>query len=224
MAEQIENTQQNIIEIEDDQYVSPDHRRIYVFGNISDEIGLRTIQKIQRLSTQPGPIYMYISSDGGDIDPCMAIIDQMSVCPCDIITIVVGRACSAAAIIAEFGIKRYIMPNAFMMFHPIYYCSGEDYVDQQTKIAKFSSEQYDNALSILGKKLRRSTQKLRQLFDKGLWLNSKEAIKQKFVDGLWTKELETQAINSVSSEKSNRAFMELLRLFINKMYPSETRG
>ncbi|MCL6645950.1 MAG: ATP-dependent Clp protease proteolytic subunit [Dehalococcoidia bacterium] len=64
-------------------------------------------------------VVMYINSPGGEITGLFAIYDTMQYIKCDVSTICVGLAASAAAVILAGGAKgkRFSVPNAKMLIH-----------------------------------------------------------------------------------------------------------
>ncbi len=64
-------------------------------------------------------IAIYINSPGGSVTAGLAIYDTMQYIKCDVSTICVGLAASAAAVILTGGTKgkRFSLPNAKMMIH-----------------------------------------------------------------------------------------------------------
>jgi ATP-dependent Clp protease, protease subunit len=66
-------------------------------------------------------IYFYINSPGGSVTAGMAILDTMEFIKPDIVTIVMGQACSMGSLLANAGApgKRYILPRARHMIHQV---------------------------------------------------------------------------------------------------------
>ena len=64
-------------------------------------------------------ITMYINSPGGSFTALMAIYDTMQYVHCDIVTVCLGEAASAAAILLAGGTpgKRAALPNATVLIH-----------------------------------------------------------------------------------------------------------
>lgn len=60
-----------------------------------------------------------MNSPGGEVTAGMAIYDTMQFIKPDIVTIVMGQACSMGSLLAQAGAagKRYILPNARHMIH-----------------------------------------------------------------------------------------------------------
>ena len=64
-------------------------------------------------------IYLYINSPGGVVTAGMAIYDTMQFIKPDVVTIVMGQACSMGSLLANAGAKgkRFILPHARHMIH-----------------------------------------------------------------------------------------------------------
>lgn len=99
------------------------NRSIYFFGSVDKQSVLNAISQIHLCESMgKEDIFMYINSDGGFINDCFALIDVMDNSPCDINTIVLGTAASAACIIASNGTsgKRFAGKNSEIMYHESY--------------------------------------------------------------------------------------------------------
>jgi ATP-dependent Clp protease protease subunit len=64
-------------------------------------------------------VVMYINSPGGEITGLFAIYDTMQYIKCDVQTVCVGQAASAAAVLLSAGTpgKRFILPHARVLIH-----------------------------------------------------------------------------------------------------------
>ena len=64
-------------------------------------------------------VTMYINSPGGEITGLFAIYDTMQYIKCDVQTIFIGQAASAAAVLLASGApgKRFILPHARVLIH-----------------------------------------------------------------------------------------------------------
>ena len=62
---------------------------------------------------------LYINSPGGSTSAMFAIYDTMQHVPCDVSTVCMGMAASAAAVLLAGGApgKRYTLPNARVLIH-----------------------------------------------------------------------------------------------------------
>lgn len=101
-----------------------EQRNLYLFSQVDSESMLSLIEGIHFFEnkSKEKDINLYINSDGGYVDDCLALIDVMDSSPCDIRTIVLGRAASAACLISSNGTigKRIAGKNADFMFHESY--------------------------------------------------------------------------------------------------------
>jgi ATP-dependent Clp protease, protease subunit len=96
--------------------------RIVVLGTpIDDAVGnLVMAQLIHLESEDPDKdINLYINSPGGDITSLFAVYDTMKYIKCDVSTIVMGQAASAAAVILAAGTqgKRFALPHSRVLIH-----------------------------------------------------------------------------------------------------------
>ena len=96
-------------------------RIIFLGTPIDDTIGnLVMAQLIHLESEDPDKdINLYINSPGGDITSLFAIYDTMQYIRCDVSTIVMGQAASAAAVLLLAGAKgkRYALPHSRVLLH-----------------------------------------------------------------------------------------------------------
>ena len=95
-------------------------RIIRLTGEISEETSESFILNLHRVAKIPGEIIVIVSSDGGDIEEGLRIIDALQLAKnkgCPIYTIVGGKAYSMGAFIACTGDKRTIYPHSRLMFH-----------------------------------------------------------------------------------------------------------
>lgn len=104
-----------------DQYLLT--RRMILNGEIEEGSIRQAMEEISLLLyIDPiKDITLLINSEGGEVYEALAFIDFITSLPCDISTIVTGKAMSAAFSIAISGTKgkRYITPNATLMEHQI---------------------------------------------------------------------------------------------------------
>lgn len=65
------------------------------------------------------PIAVYINSGGGDISGLLAMLSAMDTVPNKVITVAMGFAMSAGAILLAHGDMRFVSPHARVMVHKI---------------------------------------------------------------------------------------------------------
>lgn len=98
-------------------------RVIFIGGPIDDSVANLVIAQLLFLESQDPKkdIQLYINSPGGVVTAGMAIYDTMQYVKCDVATICIGQAASAAAILLTAGAKgkRFALPNSRIMIHQV---------------------------------------------------------------------------------------------------------
>jgi ATP-dependent Clp protease protease subunit len=96
-------------------------RIIFLGTAIDDQVANLIIAQLIHLESEgPGKdIALYINSPGGDMNALFAIYDTMQYLSCDVATICVGQAASAAAVLLAGGTsgKRAALPNSRVLIH-----------------------------------------------------------------------------------------------------------
>lgn len=98
-------------------------RIIFLGLPIDDHVANAIIAQLLFLESQDekADVKLYINSPGGNVTAALAIYDTMQYIKCDVSTICVGIAASAAAILLAAGKKgkRFSLPNSEVMIHQI---------------------------------------------------------------------------------------------------------
>jgi ATP-dependent Clp protease protease subunit len=96
-------------------------RIVFLGTPIDDNVGNLIMAQLLHLESEdPGKdINLYINSPGGDVSALLAIYDTMQYIKCDVSTLVMGLAASAAAVLLLAGApgKRYALPNSRVLLH-----------------------------------------------------------------------------------------------------------
>ena len=97
------------------------NRIVFLGAAIDDNVTNLVIAQLLHLESEKpeADIALYINSPGGDVNGLFAIHDTMQYIGCDVATICVGQAASAAAVLLAAGTpgKRYALPNARVLIH-----------------------------------------------------------------------------------------------------------
>jgi ATP-dependent Clp protease protease subunit len=97
------------------------NRIVFLGAAIDDNVTNLVIAQLLHLESEKpdADIALYINSPGGDVTGLFAIHDTMQFIGCDVATICVGQAASAAAVLLAAGTpgKRYALPNARVLIH-----------------------------------------------------------------------------------------------------------
>ena len=96
-------------------------RIVFLGTPIDDNVGNLIMAQLLHLESEDPDkdINLYINSPGGDVTALLAIYDTMQYIKCDVSTIVMGLAASAAAVLLLAGApgKRFALPNSRVLLH-----------------------------------------------------------------------------------------------------------
>ena len=96
-------------------------RVVFVVGPIDDYMANLIVAQLLFLESEnpDKDINLYINSPGGVVTAGLAIYDTMQYIRCDVSTMCIGQACSAASLLLMAGAKgkRYALPNSRVMIH-----------------------------------------------------------------------------------------------------------
>jgi ATP-dependent protease ClpP protease subunit len=111
----------NICSMNNNIYFNDDITNDSIFGlnrelRMMDDklIALSLIHK-----TEPTPIYLYLTTNGGDVYAAFSAVDCIKSLRCPVYTVVDGFVASAGTLLSLSGTKRFIQPNAYMLFHEL---------------------------------------------------------------------------------------------------------
>jgi len=134
------------------------HRSIYLFGPINKHSVLSVISQIHICETVSyDDITIYINSEGGYVSDCFALIDVMDNSKCDISTVVLGIAASAACLIASNGTKGKRFGGKYSEF--MYHESYGDLVDVSQSQLPHYMRQFGKIQKTMDKIFQRNTGK-----------------------------------------------------------------
>ncbi|MHB1616122.1 MAG: ATP-dependent Clp endopeptidase proteolytic subunit ClpP [Metallibacterium sp.] len=96
-------------------------RLVFVVGPIDDFMANVIVAQLLFLESEnpDKDINLYINSPGGVVTAGLAIYDTMQFIRCDVSTMCIGQAASAASLLLTAGAKgkRYALPNSRIMIH-----------------------------------------------------------------------------------------------------------
>ncbi len=108
-------------------------RIIFLFGDIVSPWSDYIVAQMLCLEAEDPDkdIQLYINSRGGEVSAALAIYDTMQTIKCEVRTICVGLAASAAALILAGGAKgkRFALPNAKVLIHQPLGVTGGQAID-----------------------------------------------------------------------------------------------
>ena len=164
-------------------------RTIFLTGEVSDSMhdtALKNLHALDNMSTNK-TINIYINSEGGSLDACMAIYDAIRGCKNFVRGVVNGQASSSASLILQACDTRLITPSSYMLIHLGTESYPEDHplnikrqIEKSDRDEKWAVDVY---LRQIKKKHPRYTKtKLDKLLQFDSILNSKEALELGLVD------------------------------------------
>lgn len=172
------------------------HNRIYFNDDITTESvtalnkELRTLdEKMATISNMfridPIPIYLHLTTNGGEIYAAFSAIDCIQQMKCPLYTVVDGFVASAGTLISIAGKKRYILPNAYMLLHELrsgFWGKMSDMTEEMENLKKLM----DHLIEFYSTHTPLSKKTLEKLLTKDSIWNAKECISRGVVSGVFS--------------------------------------
>lgn len=128
-------------------------------------------------------IKIYINSPGGSVTAAMAIYDTIQYTKADVVTICLGQAASAAAVLLAAGAKgkRFSLPNARIMIHQVMGGSEGQVTDVEIRTREMI--RIKNQINkILAQHTGQSVSKIEKDTDRDFFMSAEEAKKYGIID------------------------------------------
>ena len=157
-------------------------RIIYITENLTKDSASEIVRLLKVFEQQGNnPIKVYVNCYGGELGALFTVLDAMKTCTCEIITVNIGEADSAASLIFAAGTKgkRFVTENSRVMLHEVHVFTdivGEPLsrVEADLKEWQIHQERYIAELaSFSGKSVE---QIKKDITGKNLYLSAQEAI------------------------------------------------
>jgi len=133
-------------------------------------------------NTNPPPINLHIQSEGGSLMDTFYTIDLINNLETPVNTYVDGYVASAGSLISVVGKKRFMTKNSFIMIHQLSSTLGEgkfnDLDDNMDNLNKFM----ETIRNLYLKKTNIPKDRLNDILDHDLWMNSKECLDYGLID------------------------------------------
>jgi ATP-dependent Clp protease protease subunit len=181
----VERTSQGIREY--DPYAKLFEERIIFLGSQIDDVSANDImaQLICLESMDPDrDIQIYINSPGGSFTALTAIYDTMQYVKCDIATVCMGQAASAAAVILAAGTpgKRMALPNARILIHQPYTETGRGQVSDLEIQAREILRMREQLETMLAKHSSKDVSEISADIERDKILTAEEALQYGLID------------------------------------------
>ena len=165
-------------------------RIIFLGSPVTDQVANTVIAQLLFLEADDPDkdIYLYINSPGGSVTAALAMYDTMQYIKPDVVTIGMGQAASAGALLLAAGAeeKRYALPYARVMIHqPAGGVQGkateaEIHIKELMRIRELLND-------ILSKHTGQSSEKIAQDVEKDYFMTAEEAVKYGIIDEVITR-------------------------------------
>ncbi len=167
-------------------------RIIFLGEPIDDHVANTIIAQLLFLEAEnpKEDIKIYINSPGGSVTSALALYDTIQYMRCDVATICIGQAASAAAVLLASGTKgkRYSLPNSRVLIHQV--MGGAEGQQKDVEIQAKEMLRIKNQLNeILSKHTGQSIKKIEQDTDRDYFMTAEEAKKYGLVDKIINKQV-----------------------------------
>lgn len=125
------------------------------------------------------PIVVYINSGGGDVSGLLAMITAMDTVPNKIVTVAMGFAMSAGALLLAHGSVRCVSPHARVMVHKVQagaFGSMDDILNETEELVRLN----DYVMGLLAKNCKRSKAEIEKALSgpkREVYFNAEGAVK-----------------------------------------------
>ena len=139
----------------------------------------------------PKPIYLHITTNGGDLLAGFFGYDKIQASKIEIHTIVEGCVASAGSLLSIAGAQRYMTPNSHLLIHQLrtgMFGTYEELVDEKNNCHQFMSRLVSMYHSNCNNKMTKT--KIKDFLKRDIFWNSKTAITNGLVDEEWSSTTE----------------------------------
>jgi ATP-dependent protease ClpP protease subunit len=127
------------------------------------------------------PIWLHIYSGGGDLFAAFAAADQLMTVQTPIYSVIEGHCSSAATLLSLACIKRYILPNSFMLIHQI--SSGRwgkyDDLQDQMHLLDMAMQKF---IGFYSNRTKLKKRQVEQLLKRDSWFDAEKCLELGLVD------------------------------------------
>lgn len=173
-------------------YIYSHFNHIYFNNDITTDTAfelnkeIRNVQtKIKTISASLGidnqPIYLHLTTDGGNIYSALSIIDCIASLTIPLYTVVDGFVASAGTLISIMGEKRYMTKNSYMLIHELrcgYWGKMSNIEEEVSNLKKLMK----HITNIYLKKTTIERNEIKEILKKDITWNIKDCIKYGLID------------------------------------------
>lgn len=160
----------------------PEAQAIYIVGPIMANAHA-VVEELKTKAKKNNHLYLLIDSPGGSVLDGAAIVSAMEASTAKIDTVCLSMCASMAFIIHQYGNKRYAIDRSVLMAHPA--SGGVQGTMEQMKARLDLFTRYVDKLDVLiTKRVGLPFDSFKQLITSEFWVDSEDAFKANYVDGL----------------------------------------
>jgi ATP-dependent Clp protease protease subunit len=158
---------------------------VFVTGPIDQGMANTFIAQLLFLESQDPErdISVYINSQGGEVYAGLSMYDTIKHVKNDVITINVGLAASAGALILSAGThgKRYALPDSYTMIHQVLGGAQGQTTDVEIT-AKHMVKLKNQFAELISKETKKKLDKVKDDMERDYWMTGKEAVEYGIID------------------------------------------
>lgn len=161
----------------------PESRTLFLYGVVDSSV-LSLRDALVRLGKDSkDPIYLLIDSPGGSVLDGAMVLSAIEASPAPVYTVCMQLCASMAAIIFEYGHKRYALDRSFVMFHP---ASGGSEGELDKMVSRLGSiQRYIGKMeAYIAKRANISYERYKELANVEYWIDGEDAVNLGFADSL----------------------------------------
>jgi ATP-dependent Clp protease protease subunit len=143
----------------------------------------RFADQILELGDDEEPIVVLIDSPGGSVFSGEKIVSAMEAVKSDVYTVCVGMCASMAAIIHQYGTKRFANDRAVLMFHDAAGMMGGR-VSEMLSLLNMIKRKLEKTNHYIANRSKMSYEELVRLSSSNFWIDAEDAMEKGLVDDL----------------------------------------
>lgn len=160
-------------------------RIIFIGTEFNDHMASVVVAQLLYLASEneEKDIYIYINSGGGAVTSGLAIYDTIRHIKPNVVTIVMGQACSMGAFILSSGTKgkRQATPESRIMIHQVSSGTRGTAVDMEISM-KETLRLNDRLMEIIAQNCGKTVEDVRNDCNRDLWLSAAQAVEYGIID------------------------------------------
>ena len=153
---------------------------------------METMKRKNSLGTfEPKPIYLHITTNGGDLLAGFFGYDKIKASRVKINTIIEGGVASAGSLLSIAGETRYMTPHSHLLIHQLrtgIIGTYEELVDEKNNCVQFMDKLVNIYFENCNGKMSKS--KIKEVLKRDIFWNTDTSLANGFVDEVWNGDIE----------------------------------